>query len=281
MKRSWSFCLALAFAFTPFAAAGPAEEAIVAAVRLSEQPNYTWTSSVSDDARNYDVDGKYVRDSFTWVRMPAVNAVRKKLGRSATDTRIEAFFLGNVDCVIATEDGWRRPHEIPDPIDPDEEFDRILSPLGPAGLHGGSVVRAAGSRRPRPREAEPRPYSNLQLAISPPHEELGVIVSSHATFEVEGDTVSGQLTDLGAQLLLVRDGQKEITPIAAVGSFKLWLRGGQVWRYQLRLEGTLSVLTPRGRAHVGVQQTSLTTIRDVGTTSFRIPDEARLALLER
>ena len=42
-------CCATAGAF-----AGPREAAIVAAMKLSEQPNYSWTTTVTDDARTYD-----------------------------------------------------------------------------------------------------------------------------------------------------------------------------------------------------------------------------------
>ena len=128
------------------------------------------------------------------------------------------------------------------------------------------------------RDNEERNYSNLQLAISPPHEELGVIVSSHSEFKVEGDVVSGTLTDLGAQLLLVRDGQHTLTPVRAAGAFKLWLREGAVAKYQVRLEGILSIETPNGRRQIAVHQVTNTIVTAVGTTTFELPEQARLKL---
>jgi hypothetical protein len=47
--------------------------------------------------------------------------------------------------------------------------------------------------------------------------------------------------DLGAQLLLVRDGQDHIKPLCAAGLFKLVIKNGIVTRYTLRLEGILLV----------------------------------------
>jgi hypothetical protein len=271
MKQLLAVCLAgwLGASLLP---AAPSDAAIVAAVRLSDAPNYSWHSTVADDARTYDIDGRYVRGAYTHVRMPMVNSIRRKLGRDATDPHVEAIFRGNVRCVIRTDAGWRRPDELEDFEATQSDYERLAN----------ESLRAARTRRAKagaksgalPRDDEPKVYSNLQFAISPPHEELAVIVSSHATLEADTETASGTLSNLGAQLLLVRDGQHEITPIAASGSFKLWFRDGLVTRYQLKLEGTLSVQTPKGRTHVRVTQTSSTQIRDVGSTRFDVPAEA-------
>ena len=120
-----------------------------------------------------------------------------------------------------------------------------------------------------------RAYSNLQLGVSHPHEELGVIVGSHDELKVEGDIVTGSLTDLGAQLLLVRDGQKYIEPVSAAGTFKLWLRDGMVLKYQISLEGTLKVHLQSGRQRVRVHQVTDTLLKDIGSTTFEVPAQAR------
>ena len=142
----------------------------------------------------------------------------------------------------------------------------------------GGIVKGPRRSKSSSRDREDRAYSNLQLAISHPHEELGVIVGSHQEFTVEGDVVSGTLTDLGAQLLLVRDGQKDITPLRAAGSFKVWLRDGLVAKYQVKLEGILKIDTPNGQRNVQVNQTTHTVIKDVGTTTVIVPDQARVKL---
>src|SRR3954468_18516121 len=97
------------------ARAGPAERVVVAAMHLSDQPNYSWVTTVIDDARTYDVAGQTERGGYTHVRMPMINSVRRRLGRSATDSQIDAIFKGNVRCVIATEDGWKEAAELPPP----------------------------------------------------------------------------------------------------------------------------------------------------------------------
>jgi hypothetical protein len=124
-----------------------------------------------------------------------------------------------------------------------------------------------------------RGYSNLQLGVSHPHEELGVMVSCHVSLAAEeAGVLFGTLSESGAQLLLVRDGQKEIVPLAASGNFRLWVRDGMVQKYRVHLEGLLQVDTTAGRQTVRVNQTTETVIRDVGRAEFAVPEEARRKL---
>ncbi len=282
MKQLLSACLWLPLAHA-VTYGGPTEAAIMATMRLSDQPNYSWVATISDDARTYDIDGKIVRGGFTNVKMPVINAVRRRLGRDAADPRVELLFRGNVACVIRTGDGWLSPHELPWPDEPETDLMVLPGPsIGP--MAGGSIrgsLQGTVLQRTRirdPREREDRAYSNLQLAVSPPHEELAVIVGSHQDLKVEGETVRGTLTDLGAQLLLVRDGQKEITPLRATGSFTLWMREGLVAKYQVRLEGVLLVDTPRGRREIEVHQSTDTIVKNIGTTVVEVPAQARTKL---
>jgi hypothetical protein len=263
-----------------FAQAGPVEASIVAIMRLSDQPNNSWVATISDDARTYDVMGRTVRGGLTHVTMPIINSVRRQLGRSVTDTQIELIYRGNVECVIETDDGWRKLSELPPVAANDARGGPAGTAIYGAGVStpGGRVNRGRPARGPNAHESGPQAYSNLQLGISHPHEELGVIVGSHVEFKVEGDVITGTLTDLGAQLLLVRDGQQNLTPLRASGSFRIWLRDGMVAKYQLKLQGTLQVQLPAGRKEVLVNQTTDTIVKDIGKTKFDVPDEARSKL---
>src|ERR1044071_6730315 len=99
MNRLVPVCLAV-WGITVAGRAGPTENAIMAAMRLSEQPNYSWVATISDDARTYDIVGKTVRGGFTRVKMPVINSVRRSLGRGVTDTEVDVIFRGNVACVL-------------------------------------------------------------------------------------------------------------------------------------------------------------------------------------
>jgi hypothetical protein len=279
MKRLFPVCLVAGIG-AAYSYADSAESAIVAMMRLTDEPNYSWVATVADDARTYDVFGKTIRGGFTEMKMPVINSVRRKLGRSVTDTQIALIFRGNVDCVIETDDGWRKPAELPMLA-----WNRSEAPLlrgTPArasvfGVPRGSI-QGSISHLPKMNNREVeigRAYSNLQLGISHPHEELGVIVGSHQEFHVENDVVTGSLNDLGAQLLLVRDGQKYIEPILATGTFKVWLRDGMVTKYQVTLEGILKIHLQSGKRKVQVHQVTDTILKDVGTTTFEVPAQAR------
>jgi len=284
MNRLVPVCLAV-WVITVAGRAGPTENAIMAAMRLSEQPNYSWVATISDDARTYDIVGKTVRGGFTRVKMPVINSVRRSLGRGVTDTEVDVIFRGNVACVLESEDGWKTPDELRRSAANDSPSSRFpgassRAPLGsrPTGSRTRHRSASGSSKSAAAAEADLRAYSNLQLAISHPHEELGVIVSSHREMKVEGEIVTGVLTDLGAQLLLVRDGQEKITPLRAAGTFTLWIRDGIVVKYQVQLEGTLELDLAGGRRQVNVNQTTYTVLKDIGTTQFDVPEQARTKL---
>lgn len=274
MKRFYSAYLVLwlgAFSLH----AGPTEDAIIAIMRLGEQSGYTWVATVSDDARTYDIDGKTDRAGYSRVTMPMINAVRRRLGRDITDNRVEAVFLGTTTCALKTPLGWFRPENLPE-AQTLSDYER-LGATGAMPVGGKRILVAPGGST---KSKEPRAYSNLQLAISPPHEELAVIVSSHRDFKVEGDVVTGTFTEIGASLLLVRAGQSHITPLKAEGSFKVWLRGGLPIRYQTDLRGTLGIAGEKGHVQVAVQQRTLAVISNIGTTVVDLPEEAKLALAQ-
>jgi hypothetical protein len=269
----WAFLLVFGSAA---GRAGPAEAAILAAMKLSDEANYSWVSTVTDDARTYDIEGKTERGGFTWVRLPMIDSIARRLGPHA-DTEIQAVFRG-AGGVMLTESGWKTLAELPDR---DHAWrGRYVAGGGGMAMGAGSLLHHDPFGRngvyalpPRPEEKSGR-YSNAQFGVSFPHEELGIIVSSCPDFHVEGETASGVMSDMGAQLLLVRDGQEDVTPVAAAGRFQLWLRGGRVRKYTVQLEGILLV---RGR-RIGVQQTAMTEVRQVGETAFVVPEEARRKL---
>ena len=265
--------------------AGPTERAILAAMKLSEQPNYGWISSISDDARTYDIEGKTDVSGYTWMRLPMVKAFEERLGRDA-GADLEAFFRSSSAYVVCTDGGWKTFKELPKPSR-DRWRDNNSWPapasaraaLAASAMAGIDPLDPSGPMQPLlvmpPLDDSDRaPYSNAQFALTRPHEELAVIVSSYQTFNVDDNIVTGRLTELGSALLLIRDGQDQLQPLAAAGTFRLVITGGIVTRYQVRLEGVLLV----DRKKVRVRQDATTFVRDIGTTRFEVPDEARRKL---
>lgn len=281
MKRL--FTAALAFAATVTGTSSPLDRVVIAAMKLSEENNYSWITTVADDAGTYDVEGKTATGSYTWQRQPIPDSIAPRLGRDA-ERELDAFFLGKQRFVIRTGAGWQTLAELPRrngdwveqnetqyvaiPAPPDLNLDGMISTDPWAAP---SVIYV-----PVPREENPRPHSNYQFALSLPHEELAIIVSSYVDLSVDGDTASGSLSDLGARLLLVHDGHEYIKPLVAAGTFKLWLKDGRVAKYRLELAGVVKVK----RKQILVQQRMSTILENVGSTAFEIPAEVRRKLGE-
>lgn len=271
---------------------GPVEQTIMAAMRLAEEPNYSWTTSVTDDARSYDLEGRTQRGGYTWMRFPKIKEIALRLGREA-DNDFEAVFKGTAPAVIRTENGWKTLAELPRPRRDwgDEPVLVSLPPptVMPAGGRGSRAGSGFGAPDPfglpplviawpMVPDAERKPYSNLQFAVSHPHEELAVIVSSAENLQPTADGAMGTLTDVGAQLLLVRDGQENrITPLIAAGNFKLHIKAGIVTRYSVQLEGILLV----DKKKILVHQTSSTMVKDVGTSGFAVTEDIQRKLAAR
>lgn len=274
--------MSVASATSVICRAGPVEDAIAAAMALSDQPNYSWTVTVADDAQSYLIEGKSRQDGWNWTRQPMVRAVANRIGREA-EPDLEAIFKGDSDGVVRTARGWQRLRELSwlepviddDPPPLEETFPGVRS-SGILGLNYPVPPPSAQARKFAP--DGPALYSNAQFGVSPPHQELAIIVSSFTALEVNGDVASGTLDETGAKLLLVRDGQRHLTPLAAGGQFKLTVRHGQVVSYMLALEGVLQVDEHDRRGRVLVHQSSNTVLKDVGTTNFEVPAEARRKL---
>ncbi len=259
----------------PALRAAPTESAIVAAMKLPEAKSYSWVTTIEDDARTYDLSGQTDQSNFSLVTMPMVGALRRRAvrGSASSDNQVEAVFKGAEKCVVQTPDGWQTPAEFADQA---RSAERSGGPPG-VGYPGGGFP-GGPSRRSRRGSDNPPAYSNLQVNLSRPHEEIGLIVGSYTDIRAEGDIVTGTLSETGAKLLLVHPGQNELTPLKAAGTFRLWVRDGALVKYELKLEGTLSVETPTARREVQVHQKSTTELKAVGTTTFVVPEAARRKL---
>ncbi len=282
-----SFACAALVVIAPALRAGPTESAIVAAMKLPEAQSYAWTTLVEDDARSYEITGQTDKSDYSLVSMPMISTLRRRVvrGSANSDNQVEAVFKGAEKCVVQTPTGWKTPTEIAALA----RTDRPAGGYGGGGSGGGGFPGGGGSggfpgggyprRGSRSGSDGTLPaYSNLQVNLSRPAEEIGVIIGSYTDIKANGDVISGTLSETGAKLLLVHPGQDELTPLKASGTFRFWVRDGMLAKYELKLEGTLSVETPSARREVMVHQKSTTEIKAVNATKFEVPEEARKKL---
>jgi hypothetical protein len=265
------------------AAAAPADQLVLVGMRLSDEASYSWSSVISDDADTYEIKGRTERDGGTWQCQPLPRALARRVGR-AVGSDCEAFFLGPERWVIATEHGWRRLDELPRRHrnwhdDDDQGYyvvrsaPSIFDP-GPGDPGFDPWGQSALIYVPPAHESDAPRFSNYRFGLALPHEDLAIVVNNAREVIADGDTLSGTLSDLGAQLLLVRDGSGHANPLVGAGTFKLWIQDGLVVKYSLHLGGVVAVK----KKQILVQQQSTTVITRVGLTTCEVPDEVRRRL---
>ena len=254
------------------------DRAIIAAMTLSQEPNYSWFSTIDDESASYEMEGRTTGAGIVWVRMSTNRALGKRFGHQI-ESHVEGLVAHGANSVWRIGDEWKswgelalaREREVKRPRG--GTMVRGSANAGSFGIPGGRTLGAAAPFLEDKRGSPSAPIQ--QFAVTYPHEELAIIVSSHTTMEVSNDIATGTLSDMGAALLLLRDGQTDVEPVATRGRFKVWLKNDVVNRYQLFLDGV--VVIGRGKktnVHVNVD----TTVKDIGTTQVAIPDEARLKL---
>ena len=267
MRRAVFLCC-IAAATGTTARGSSVDRAILAAMHVSEVGNYRWISTVEDDRRFYLIDGKTRKDGYTFVTMPMVASIQRELGGNGSEIQ-RAVFKGDMDCVVETPEGWKTPAELTASATAPRRGSVTATRRRPPGAGGSGAI---GPGHPAFR------YSNLQLHLSHPHDELGIIVGCYSEIRPDPAGASGTLSELGAKLLLVHPGQNEITPLRASGTFKLWLKDGVLVRYQVQLAGTISVEVGSSRTEISVQQTATTEVTAVNAAPFEIPPEAKRKL---
>ncbi len=266
-------------------------------MKLPDAANYTWSTTIDDDARTYAVDGQTDRASdLSLVNMPVVAALRRRVS-SAPSSSVDlatVAFKGDEVYAIQTDKGWKNAGEIAamSPANANTPYGGY--PGGWGGMRRGRRGMMGGMGRgfPPPDDSgtapngdqngdgrQPPHYSNLQKTLSRPHEEVGIIVAGASDLKVEdGDVMGGTLSETAAKLLLVHAGQKEITPLKASGTFRFWVKDGALVKYEVKLEGRIAVVTNGDRHEIDIHQTAMTEIKSVGVTKFDVPDEAKKKL---
>lgn len=259
------------------AGASPVDDIIIQTMRLGESANYSWVTTAGDDTAGYTFEGRTETAGCTWVKLPSVPAVAEALG--LPDARyLEALYTSRSTFLLRAGSGWISRDELTWGEPPPSLDTFALARGRPGGRMGtlGAPLPSSVPARSLRGDGILRLPGDLHLGLTPPHEELGIIVSSFTELQVQTDFAAGRLSELGAALLLIREGQPDTVAQAASGTFRLWFKDRRLIRYQLRLEGVVA----KGRKTISLRTFATTIIKDIGTTRLGVPELAGMKWLD-
>jgi hypothetical protein len=217
--------------------------------KLAEAPNYSWTSTLKNNAQNAGgpggrfgggpIEGKAEKDGLIWVKM--------KLG----EADYEAAFKGE-KFAMKIKDQW----------------------MGSGDLPGGG----APGGRPDPSMFMGRMLKN----IKPGAQAFSDAIDKIKDLKSEGDGVySGEFTPEGAkdQIAPPRpEGAPGNFPAPTVsdakGSIKIWIKDGSLVKVESTIQGKMAF----GGREREIDRTTTTEFKDVGSTKIELPDEAKKKL---
>jgi hypothetical protein len=284
-------CLIVLFNAVAGIRADQTDSAIVAAMKLSSSPNYSWTTTTDQGSHSTEIQGKTNDSGYSLVTFKGYTSSGSSSGGRSTSGsgsggETNAVFLGDSKYVVQTDDGWTSPGSLPAVSAPSGNGSRGTGGGGLSGTGGGmpglnigGTGRRGGNRGSRNsgnQDSGTGVSSRLPAGINLPHEELAIIVANYTDLHFDGDVVSGTLTQTGADLLLVPPGSSDTPPEGSSGTFRLWIKDGAVTKYELKFSAKTG---PGGRAvKGGFSETITVELKDVGSTTFDVPEAAKQRL---
>ena len=269
MKRCLLAPIALS-ALVVVALADAKEDVKAAAKKVTDAPAYTWTTTTEIEGAQWTpatITGKALKGG------PAVIT-------SERDGQVTTAVVHGEKGAVKTDDGWKTAEE--------------LRNAGGGGGGGGRGGRGAQLLRPPPPPpAAARIAATAQagkaagggggrgamlLRTRPPADEAARIADKAKELKAADGVVSGDLTEEGAKELATqgraRAGGQAIEARNAKGSVKYWIKDGQLSKMQLKVAATMTV---NGEDR-DMARTTTYEIKDVGSTTVAVPDDAKKAL---
>lgn len=236
MKKNILFGVLLFAAGSLLAAdSGPKDDATAAAKKLADT-SYSWKMTLDLGPNSQFQPG------------PTEGKTEKDGYTSLSSTFQDNTSLGlakEKKVVVKTDEGWKTAEEI-----------------GDGG--GGFDPNVFMARR----------MQNLKA----PAAEIQDIISKTGELKKDGDVISGDLTKEGAESMLTfgfgRRGGNRPPPKDAKGSVKIWIKDGQISKYETKVSGKVD----RNGDEQEIERTTTTEIKDVGKTKIEVPDDAKKKL---
>jgi hypothetical protein len=251
MKRVITLAI-LAFGLSALGVAGaPKDDVTAASTALGKAANYTWRIlQYFGTNSQYQTDGKTEKDGFT---VASMNIMSNTFG----------FVRKGTNYVIQTPDnGWQTVAE-------SRQTSRGSSGSGDRGP--GMIVPTAAT---------------LEL----PAVEVTNLIASATDWKVEGDKITGALTEASAKWILGDRGRGSgwasaprgtggggLQPSVsnAKGTVTFCVKEGLLTKYETHVTGSMDYGLGK---QTGVDRTKTVTIKDIGTTEVMVPDDAKKKL---
>jgi hypothetical protein len=244
MKRALVVGILVVSAAARAAAFDDKDDLKAAAKKLGDAPNYSWTTTVKNNAENAGgrmapgpIEGKAEKDGVVWFST--------KMGENAMEGAMKGEKFA-----FKVKDVWMSISDLPG---------------GGGGQQG----------RPDPSMLMGRFLKNMKPGAQ------GVVdaIDKLQNVKSEGDGVySGEFTPDGAKEQLSpnrgQGGNFAPTVSDAKGSVKFWVKDGMVVKVESTLQGKMSV----GQREMEINRTATTEFKDVGSTKLELPDEAKKKL---
>ena len=265
MKRNIIFgTIALVAGSLLAADSGPKDEVKSAAKKLADAGNYSWKSSVQNAGGRGGggggggggrgrggfgggpVEGKMSKDGIAVLSLTQ--------GQNTT----EAVVKGDKFAVKNQEGVWQSSTE----LTANAGQDQGQGGRRGRGGRGGVALRLRNFKAPAA-EAE---------------DVLGKVKE----LQKADGVYSGELTEDGARSLFAfgggrgRGGGNAPTPTGVKGSAKFWVKDGVLSKYEYNVQGKMTV--GQDANEIEINRTTTVEIKDVGTTTVTVPDEAKKKL---
>ena len=220
--------------------ANPKDDVKGAIKKLADAGSYSWKATT--DTGGGGGGGGQARPGPTEGKLGKEGFACVSITRGENTT--EAVLKGDKR-VVKTQDGWQTVEEMA---------------AAAAGGGGGGRGRGAGIR-------------NLKVPAVEADDLLGKVKDLKSA---EG-ACSGDLTEEGAKALLTfggRGGGGQSQATGAKASVKYWVKDGVLSKYQYNVQGTVSF----GGQDRDINRTTTVEIKDVGTTTVTVPEDAKKKL---